>query len=440
VRSMEGTAGAVASRMRAGRRLVGLGAVVAGLIAGTGCEDPTQATLSENVGSAFAPCNESEIKYLASKHNFMLSFRACANNNFEQYAWSPDGRLLYFQLVLTSYVMDAELDNKATKAVPAPTPIGPATWTTASRLLLPVGPSGEAEKPAPNRIAAYEARQGLVFYVDLPLGFGDVQELQRGNDPASVYALATWKGERTVWSVDTSTGEVTEAFPWLPKGATSFTYTPNVRVASVGFGDEVKVFDAELGVRVATFAPAQRASLHPEGQWVMLEHLGDPVSIFYQRSWDELSEQARERELRRAKRFEENLPEHFPREVQPPTLSYANVVTGERYLLDSVFGRDFAWYEPRPYYGAFVLWGFEGKQYKRNVLLGDFVYRLQAAEKGKEFLGVKKMDTARFEGPDGAAPAAVPTPGGDPAPDGATTPLPTPAAPTPEAPPTAPPQ
>ena len=387
------------------RSIGALCGVTAALLVGVGCEDPTQATLAENVGSAFAPCNESEIKYLASKHNFMLSFRACANNNFEQYAWSPDGRLLYFQLVMSSFVMDAEKDNKPTTTVPAPTPIGPATWSTASRLLIPVGPSAEAEAPAPNRLAVYEARQGLVFYVDLPLGFGDVEELQRGDDPGSVYALATWKGERTVWAVDTSTGATSEAFDWLPKGATSFTYTPSVGVATVGFEDEVKVFDARLGKRVATFAPAQRASLHPEGKWLMLEHMGDPVSIFYQRSWDELSEQARERELRRAKRFEENLPEHFPREVQPPTLSYANVVTGDRYLLDSVFGRDFSWYEPRPYYGAFVLWGFEGKQYKRNVLLGDFVYRLQAAEKGKEFLGVKKMDTGRFAGPDEPAPA-----------------------------------
>ncbi len=387
-------------------RLVGLGLVVSGLLVGTACEDPTQATLAENVGSAFAPCNESEIKYLASKHNFMLSFRACANNNFEQYAWSPDGRLLYFQLVMTGYVMDAEKDNKPTTAVPVPTPMGPATWSTASRLVLPVGPSAEAEQPAPNRLAAYEARQGLVFYVDLTLGFGAVEELQRGDDASSVYALATWNGRRTVWAVDTNTGAVVEAFPWLSEGANSFTYNPQMGVASVGFGDEVKVYDARLGVRVATFAPARRASLHPEGKWLMLEHEGDPVSIFYQRSWDELSEQARERELRRAKRFEENLPEHFPREVQPPTLSFANVVTGDRYLLDSVFGRDFAWYEPRPYYGAFMLWGFEGKQYKRNVLLGDFVYRLQAAEAGREFLGMKKMETGRFEGPDGSAPTA----------------------------------
>ena len=402
---------------------MGLGLAAAlGVLTSCGA-DPTKGTLSENVGAAFAPCNESEIKFLASKHNFMLSFRPCANNNFEQYAWSPDGRLLYFQLVMTGYVMDAEASTKNTNAVPVPTPTGPATWLNATRLVLPVGPSGEVEGPAPQRLALYEARQGLTFYVDLPMGFGEVQELQRSSVNGQVYALATWTGRRTVWAIDTATGAVEAAFPWLPDGATSFTYTPSMEVASVGFGNEVQIFDAQLGNRVATFAPANRASLHPEGQWVMLEHLGEPVSIFYQRSWDELSEQARERELRRAKRFEDQLPEHFPRDVQPPTLSFANVATGDRFILSSVYGKDFSWYEARNYYGAFVLWGFEGKQYKKNVMLGDFVYRLRSAERGKDFLGVEPFEGGRFEGP--AAPSAPAAPQDVPAP------VPAPAAPSP---------
>jgi hypothetical protein len=396
------------------------------LTLGAGCgADPTQGTLSENVGAAFAPCNESEIKFLASKHNFMLSFRACANNNFNAYSWSPDGRLLYFQLVMTGYVMDAEASTKNTTAVPVPTPTGPATWLNATRLVLPIGPSPEVQAPAPERLAIYEAKQGLTFYVDLPLGFGAIQELHRSHTPGQLFALATFKGRRTVWAIDSATGDVQQAFPWLADGATSFTYTPSMQVATVGFGNEVKVYDAQLGNRVATFSPATRASLHPEGKWLMLEHPGEPVSIFYQRSWDELSEQARQRELRRAQRFEEQLPEHFPREVQPPTLSFANVATGERFMLGSVFGDKFAWYEAQPYYGAFVLWGFEGKQYKKNVMLGDFVYRLRSSEKGKDFMGVERMTSAKFEGPDGSTPPAAPAV----PPDGEA--VPTPPAPAP---------
>ena len=373
--------------------------------------DPNQQTLSQNVGAAFAPCNDSEITYLARKHNFMLSFRPCANNNFEQYAWSPDGRLLYFQLVLTAYVMDAEADTKNTSALPISTPLGPPAWVTATRLAVPVGPPGDSEPGAPMRMALVEVRQPSTFYVDLPAGFGDVEEMERGREAGEVLALAKWKGKRTVWAIDTNTGQVTEAFPFLPSGLSSMTFTPQQDVVTVGVGDEeVQLWSTLDGVRVATFAPALRGDLHPDGQWVMLEHLGEPVSIFYQRSWDELSEQARERELRRLQRFEENLPEQFPREVQPPTLSYASVVSGERYLLESVFGRDFSWYEPTPHFGAFVLWGFEGKQYKRNVMLGNFTDRLRAVEKGRDFLGVRKFTEATFRGPDGspAAPAATP--------------------------------
>ena len=389
--------------------LAKLGAlIVAAWLGLVGCgADPTQQTLSQNVGAAFAPCNDSEIKYLARKHNFMLSFRPCANNNFEQYAWSPDGRLLYFQLVLTAYVMDAEADTKNTSALPISTPLGPATWLTATRVAVPVGPPAESEPGTPPRLALVEVRQPSTFYVDLPLGFGDIEELSRGRAPGEVLALATWKGKQTVWAIDTNTGDVTEPFPFLPGKLESMTFTPQQGAIAVGVGGkEVQLWSTQDGVRVGTFAPALRGSLHPDGVWMMLEHLGEPVSIFYQRSWDELSEQARERELRRLQRFEENLPEQFPREVQPPTLSYARVTDGKRFLLDSVFGKDFAWYEPTPHFGAFVLWGFEGKQYKRNVMLGNFTDRLRAVEKGREFLGVREFTEATFTGPDGAAPPA----------------------------------
>lgn len=399
-------------------RMLGVLAVAATLGATLGCgADPTQQTLSENVGAAFAPCNASEITFLARKHNFMPSFRPCANNNFEQYAWSPDGRLLYFQLVTTPYVMDAEADTKNTSPVPVSTPLGPAVWLTATRLVLPVGPAADAEAGAPNRLALAEIRQPSTFYVDLPKGFGGIQELSRGRTAAEVLALATLDGRTTVYAIDTNTGEVTAPFDFLPDGVGSMTFTPRQQVLTVGHAGEVTLYDVEEATprRLGTFAPAERGSLHPDGIWLMLEHPGEPVSIFYQRSWDELSEQARERELRRLQRFEENLPDQFPREVQPPTLSYANVVTGERFLLDSVYGHDFAWYEPTPHFGAFVLWGFEGKQYKRNVMLGNFTDRLRAVEKGRDFLGVRRFDEATWTGPDEGgkptpAPAAEPTP------------------------------
>jgi hypothetical protein len=391
--------------------------LVLGLWATTGCgADPTQQSLSENVGAAFAPCNTSEIEFLSRKHNFMPAFRPCANNNFEQYAWSPDGRLLYSQLVATPYVMDAEADTKNTSAVPVSSPLGPATWLTATRLVLPVGPAADADAGAPMRLALAEIRQPSTFYVDLPQGFGGVEELTRGRTPSEVLALATHEGRRTVWAIDTNTGEVTAPFTFLPPQVQSMTFTPRQGVLTVGVDGTVHLYDVHNGERRASFSPALRGSLHPDGLWVMLEHAGDPVSIFYQRSWDELSDKARERELRRLKRFEENLPDQFPREVQPPTLSYASILTGERYLLESVFGRDFAWYEPTPHFGSFVLWGFEGKQYKRNVMLGNFTDRLRAVEKGRDFLGVRRFEEATFVGPDSDTEAPAPAPAPDDAP------------------------
>ena len=125
-----------------------------------GCErpDPTIGTLSENVGASFSPCSEAEIKFMASKHNFMPSFRPCGENSFSSYAWSPEGTHLYFQLVMTPYLMDARTDQKPTIAVPTSTPIGDGAWVTKHRLVVPVGPSEEVDN---NRLAIYDLEQRI---------------------------------------------------------------------------------------------------------------------------------------------------------------------------------------------------------------------------------------------------------------------------------------
>ncbi len=380
------------------------------LLALMGCSrDPTQGSLSENVGQAFAPCSEAEIRFLATKHNFMPAFRPCGNNHFSDFAWSPDGRQLYFQLGMAHHVMDADSQTKDTRVVPTSSPVGPAAWISSSRLVVPIAPAADAPEGAPLRLALYDTDQASVFSIDLPADLKDPKDLQRDSTQQSILLTAVrGQGERRVYRVDLGSGELTEPWSWLGPVET-FTFTPSQNAVTVGASGKVTVHDAESGEPRGTWAPALRGSLHPDGRWVMLEHLGDPVSIFYQRAWDELSEQARERELRRAKRFEEQLPESYPTEVQPPTLSFADLASGARWTLSSVYGTDFEWYEPTDHFGSFVLWGFEGKQFKRNVLLGDFTARMRSAEQGRDFMGVHRFgeaEGATFEAP--KAPEALP--------------------------------
>ncbi len=354
--------------------------------------DPTVGTLSENVGSAFAPCSEAEIRFMADKHNFMTAFRPCGNNHFQNYTWSPDGKLLYFQLASTGHVMDAEAPQKNTRPVPVSAPLGPAVWVGLTRLVVPVAPSAEAPDGAANRLAVVElGAQASVHFVDLPDDLTDVSDLQRFDDTTIVLTGRRAGSPRLAWRVDTVDGTTVGAFPWLTDTVDTLTTVPSLERAVVGVGNTVRLVDTTTGTTLGTWTPATRGSLHPNGRWLMLEHLGEPISIFYQRAWDELSDAAREREVRRAKRFEEKLPENYPTEVAPPTLSFVDLPTDRRWVLSSVYGEQFEWYAPTDHYGSFLLWGFEGKQMKRNVLLGDFTFRMRAAEKGRDFMGVSRM-------------------------------------------------
>lgn len=358
--------------------------------------EPGEASLAQNVGASFAPCNPAEIRFLATKHNVMLAFEPCGNNPFQNFAWSPDGRRLYFEQVLVSQIMDAEAPDKAIITVPTQSAIGPAAWLDASRVAIPVGPAAAGQ---PHRIVVFDIDQRSLYDHPLP-GFTAVHATQRGATPQHLLLLATVDGERRIHRLDLADGSLDQPFAFLEGPIDTFTYTPSVDALTVGRGDEVTVYVASTGASRGTFAPAIRGSVHPDGRWLALEFEGEPISIFYQRSWDELSERARERELARVRRFEEQFSKryNFPTKVRPPTLSFVDLEDGDRYYLDSFYGRFFQWYEPTPFYASVLLWGFEGKEFKANVILGNMADRLRTIERDGTMTGVKPMEGARVEG------------------------------------------
>ena len=372
-------------------------AIIALFSVPTGCEiDPMQGSLSENVGMSFSPCSEAEIRFMTQKHNFMTAFRPCGNNDFSTFTWAPDGKHLYFQLVMTAYVMDADAANKQTIPVPSRQPIGPAAWLSNSKVAVPEVPlvdDGSAQ------IAIFDIEGQTVFHVDLP-EVTEGRPMQRGRQPTELLILGG-ADHPNIYAFDTNDGTVTRPFPWLTGPVHTMTYTHQLDVLVVGRDDKTTVHEGASGKAMGTWTPATRGTLHPEGRWLALEHDGEEISIFYQRSWDELSEQARERELRRLKKYEETIKGDFPTKVSPPTLSFVNLHDGRRWIISSVYGSQFEWYEPTPYFGSLMMWGFEGKQMKRNVLLGDMRGRFKMVEKDRKMMGI-----TRFE--DGEDPAYVP--------------------------------
>ncbi len=359
--------------------------------------DPTVGTLPDNVGAAFAPCQESEIKFLATKHNVEPVFEPCGNNNnLASFQWSPDGSKLYFQLGTTGYVMDAVASNKATTTVPTPSPIGRAIWLTPTRVALPVGPE---EADGSNRIAVFDIGQQSVYYRDIDAPF--VPELVPAASPGEVLVVTADRDpaefpdetQRSLVRMNVDDGSVTPAFDWLKPGFDTITATPAAQAVLVGRGETVTHYD-HSGTEVASWSPALRGTLRNDGKWVALEHLGEEVSVFYQRAWDEMSDKQRRREAQRAERLAAQLPDSYPKTVRPPTLSFLDTEDGARWMITSFYGDQFQWYEAAEGYASFVFWGFEGKQFRRNVMLGQMASRLRATQIGRKFMGVVPMNEA----------------------------------------------
>ena len=59
-------------------------------------------------------------------------------------------------------------------------------------------------------------------------------------------------------------------------------------------------------------------------------------------------------------------------------------------MLTGFQGYRWQWYEAADAYASFMLWGFEGKQYKRNVMLGSMADRMKnMREKDGSMMGIE---------------------------------------------------
>ncbi len=378
------------------------------LLAGCDWRPGAQRTnLAQNVGESFATCNETEIKFLAAKHNVQLVFRPCGNNAFASYSWAPDGLKIYFQLVLSAYVMDADAANKATTSLPLPTPTGEGIWMSTSRVVVPV--HGDHKKD-PVRLAMFQlpgapdefglsTTPGQLNYHPLP-GLTGVGQLQRGDSPTELFFTARVSDDSplSIYRIDLSDGSVSKAFDWLLSDVTTFTYTPEQHTVVIGHNKQVVSYRRN-GEQQGMWDHANRGVMQPEGNWMALEYAGPETSPFFQRTWDEISDAQRRREQARATRFEEGMPNWLPRSLNPPMLSVVQLSTGDRWVFTAFLGDKMSWYSAAEGWMSFFLWGFEGKQFKRNVGLVNMKDRLLSIQEGRPMMGVERFDAKALEAP-----------------------------------------
>lgn len=378
--------------------------MVLGLAALTACDRDAlyaENTLSDNVYEAYAECSPDEISFLAAKHNIQTAFENCGSNNFVHFAWAPDGIQLYFQLPMSAHIMNAE--DKSAGTMPTEVPSDGVAWLARELLVLPLGP---AEGKTQDRLVLFDRVQASMQTLSLEVK--SPKHLQSGGARDKVYFTAEdGSGVRGVYMADFTTLSAGPAFPWVKEligeaSLSSFTYTHELDLAAIGFGETVVIAQGATGEVKHRFEDATRGVVHPEGRYIALESLGDPISPFDQRSWDELSPEAKEREKRRTEEWLARQPEWVPKEINPPTIDVYDVEIEKRLRFTSFYGDRFQWY-PSPYYASFVLWGLEGKEVNKNVALTNLHERLRMAGGGEIPMGLQL-----YEGP--ARRAAKPKP------------------------------
>jgi hypothetical protein len=382
------------------------------------CEEENfgEANFYENVYDAYADCRESEIRFLKGKQGISTAFAECGSNNFGAFSWSPSGIHLYFLVTHAGHVLNGE--DKTIATVPTPLPVTNGVWLDADRILLLL-PHQEAGVPG-QRIAVYDHRKATMTAVDTGLELPTM--LQRGPDMRHAYVTALDdQGARRPYSLDITSGEVERAFPWLDAPLESFTFEPDaagggmVTWASGGVAHIARSDGSER----RDFEDALRASIHPGGRWLILERLGTAVSNFDQASWDEMTDEARERAVRRRDAWVERLPDWTETETRPPSMDLVDLDSGARYRFSQFQGDMFEWYRAADYWVSFRLWGIEEKELNANVALLDLQGRMREIERGSFPKGIELVQAmpAAPAGEDEAdqAPEVAAEPGATPA-------------------------
>lgn len=340
---------------------------------------------SQNVYDSFADCNDAEIKRLAMTHNIQTAFGRCGSNRFSHFSWSPDGVHLYFQLTHGAHILNG--DEKTITTVPTEGPTSGAAWITKNVLAIPLpAPEGGTEEV----IALYD-HAGLTLD-QKPIPVRAPKDLTAINEGTSLMFTALDQDDvRRPYEMTVATGETTRSLPWIDQEVERIAVNESANVVAWSTKTDTELVALDSGESIQLFADVTRAVPHDDNRWIILETLGAEISHFDQRSWNELSPKARQRELARQKKWAERQPDWVEMTTRPPEIQLYDRESSKRFRITAFWGNEIEWYPHRGHYIAFMMWGIEGKQLNRNVGLTSLAERIRMLNAGQIPLGVEAV-------------------------------------------------
>ena len=317
------------------------------------CGDSEGPTFKEAVNEVYAPCKADPIQIAAAARATQLVFKPCGSNNFRYFDWNPSGTSLYYQSSMGPWVLK---DTTEHLPIGVGVPRAGAAWMTDDIVAYPDGDG--------RKIGIYNVKSNIVNLVEL--GQHEPEQLEKGGAADSVLYLGADvpRGTKAIYELHADTADTERAFPWMDGPVEEFTYRAAHDVVCARALSETTTVCSigETGKELHRLEDRSRASLSPDGRYLVSEGEGAEVSVF------------KEGEAPPP----ETLPGGITSTMTPPIFYILDRTTGEELLWEGVHGTDFDWYDPSPYFASYMLWGFDQIPLNRNVTLVDLRHFLKA--------------------------------------------------------------
>lgn len=313
------------------------------LLTGCGSEpppppaEPPPPEEKEVPNAMISNCEPKALQRRADNYGIQLTFAPCGINDIHTFTWAPAGMKVYFDLVDGAYLLDA--GRHYIRHLDVPTPLTNGVWLSDDRVAFLLPPE---EAHPTQRIAAFDFKKKLLIPVDTQVK--EPRDLIRSDLLQSLFVTGLdEQGVRRPYRLDIQTGKVERALPWLLDPVDSLTYS--VLSGWVGWGTGNVAHVARLdGTGRVDWEDASRATVHPDGQWVVLERPAPEGGL--------------------------------------EGLDLVDLKSGRRHPMGRLQGRTFEWYAARSSFGSFVLTGIDGREFNRNVAIVDFSERFVQMENG----------------------------------------------------------
>ena len=338
--------------------------------------------MMQTLAKGMADCREDKINLLMQKNNIQTAFNYCAESTFNNFRWSFDGNKLFFGYYGNAYIQDGNTRTISPITIPKFAETKPA-WLENNYIVLPL----KQKKDHTVQNMVWYKPDGT--YKEQELAVHSISDLHNWSKDTVLFSAKNNQNQRKAYTLTYGETEPKEVFSFVKESFDQMGYAPKTGVLGIVSNKKVAVYkEQQLVFRADN---VNRIVPHPFEQFVILESTGKPVSVLKPIDTVGKSPEEIEREERKRKKVEEQLPDWMDKTYTPNEIHVVDLTHNKRYLIPTFFGKDFEWYTEKGFYCSLTLEAVAGEDIPVNVGLLDLQFPLGSIRLDKpervEFIG-----------------------------------------------------